>query len=56
VTSVGENEEKDNTIQPPFCVFLTFNWYLEAWSVVLTPNSVTEKDLRKTCLVENQLL
>jgi len=33
VTSVGENEEKSNTIQPPppSCVFLTFNWYLEPW-------------------------
>jgi len=24
VASVGENEEKANTIQPPSCVFLTF--------------------------------
>jgi len=24
VTSVGENEEKANTIQPPSCVILTF--------------------------------
>ena len=45
MTSVGENEEKVNTIQlPPSCVFLTFNWYLEPWSVVLTLNSVTEKE------------
>ena len=28
----------------------------EPWSVVLTLNSVTEKDLRKTCLLKNPLL
>jgi len=50
VTSVL-GEEKETTIQPRSCVFLNFNWYLEPWSVVLTLNSVTEKDLRKTCLV-----
>jgi hypothetical protein len=56
VFSLGENEEKTNTIQPPSCVFLTFNWNLEPWSVVLTLNSVTEKDMRKTCLVKALLL
>jgi len=56
MTSVGENEEKANTIQPPSCVFLTFNWYLESWSIVLTLNSVTEKDLIKTCLLKNPFL
>jgi len=57
MTSVGENEEKANTIQsPPSCVFLTFNWYLKPWSIVLTLNSVTEKDLRKTVLVKTPLL
>jgi hypothetical protein len=48
VLQFRRNEEKSNTIQPPSCVFLTFNWYLEHWSVVLTLYSVTEKDLGDT--------
>ena len=50
-----QRKSKHNST-PPSCVFLTFNWYLEPWSVVLTRNSVTEKDLRKTRMLKNPLL
>ena len=56
MTSVGVTKKKLTQFNPPSCVFLNFNWYLEPWSVILTLGSVTEKDLIKTCLVKNPLL
>jgi len=55
VTLVGENEEKANTIQPPFLCFSHLQLVSEPWFVVLTLNSVIEKDLRKTYLLKTPL-
>jgi len=40
----------------PFLCFSHLQLESELWFVILTLNSVTEKDLRKTCLVKNPLL
>jgi len=55
VTSVGENEEKANTIQPPLLVFLSPSIGIRALVLMRTLNSVIVQDMRKTYLVVNHL-
>jgi len=56
MTLVGEKEEKDNTIQPPFLCFSYLQFVSRALVLLRTLNSVTVQDLRKTCLVNHLFL
>jgi len=54
--SVGEKEEKANTIQPPLLVFFSPSIGIRALVPLRTLNSVTVQDLRKTSLVNHLFL
>jgi len=55
MTSVRENEEKSNTIQPPLLCFSHLQLASGPLVLLRTLNSVTVQDLRKTYMLVNHL-